>query len=92
MNAAAITDQDLVLQIPLCVAVEVGSRTMTIRELLKLGVGSVVELERVAGEALDIRVNGRLVSRGEVVAINDSYGVRFLDVVSAEQLGADPLE
>lgn len=84
MSAAATPGQDLVLEIPLTVAVEVGRTDLSIREFLKLGVGSVIELNRPAGEPLDILVNGRLVSRGEVVAINERYGVRFTDVVNMD--------
>jgi flagellar motor switch protein FliN/FliY len=77
-------DQDLVFDIPLTVAMEIGRTRLTIREFLKLAAGSVVELDRPAGEPLDILVNGRLISRGEVVAINDRYGIRFTDVVNAD--------
>jgi len=89
VSTSAKPDDDLVFDIPLTLALEVGRASLTIRELLKLAVGSVVELDRPAGEPLDIRVNGRLISRGEVVAINDRYGVRFTDVV--EQTGQDSL-
>jgi flagellar motor switch protein FliN len=91
MNEQPATGQDLVFEIPLCVAVEVGRTRLTIRELLKLGVGSVIELDRPAGEPLDIRVNGRLISRGEVVTSNDRYGVRFTDIVGADGLLAEQL-
>lgn len=77
-------DQDLVFDIPLTVAMEVGRTRLTIREFLKLVRGSVIELDRPAGEPLDILVNGRLISHGEVVAIDDRYGVRFTDVVNAD--------
>ena len=58
---------------------------MTIREILDLGAGSVVEVNRVAGEPVDILVNGRLVVRGEVVVIDENFGVRILDMVSPEE-------
>jgi flagellar motor switch protein FliN/FliY len=83
MNAETPGDQDPIFDIPLTVSLEVGRRQMTIRELLKLGVGSVVNLDREAGESLDVLVNGRLVSRGEVVTVNDRFAIRFTDVVNA---------
>ncbi len=75
-------DIDLVLDIPVRIAMEVGSTQISIRELLALNQGSVVELERLAGEPLDVLVNGTLVARGEVVVISDKLGIRLTDVVS----------
>jgi flagellar motor switch protein FliN/FliY len=72
---------DVVLDIGVQVALEVGRARMTIRDLLALGPGSVIELERPAGDPLDVYVNDRLVARGEVVMVNDRYGVRFTDPV-----------
>jgi flagellar motor switch protein FliN len=89
MNESTVADQDLIFDIPLSLAVEVSRTTLTIRELLKLGVGSIVALDRLAGEPLDIRVNGRLISRGELVAINDRYGVRPIDVIGADGLSQE---
>ncbi|NLJ61299.1 MAG: flagellar motor switch protein FliN [Firmicutes bacterium] len=76
---------DLLLDVPLPVSVELGRATMTIRDILDLGAGSVVEVDRVAGEPVDILVNGRLVARGEVVVIDENFGVRILDMVSPEE-------
>ncbi len=80
---------DLLLDVPLPVAVELGRTDMTIRDILELGVGSVVEVHRVAGEPVDILVNGRLVARGEVVVIDENFGVRILDMVSPEDRVTD---
>jgi len=76
---------DLLLDVPLPVSVELGRTTMAIRDILDLGAGSVVEVNRVAGEPVDILVNGRLVARGEVVVIDENFGVRILDMVSPEE-------
>ena len=73
---------DLLLDVPLDVTVELGRARLTIQDLLTLGPGSVVELDKLAGEPLDILVNDRLVARGEVVVVNDKFGVRITDIVS----------
>ncbi|RMG17014.1 MAG: flagellar motor switch protein FliN [Deltaproteobacteria bacterium] len=73
---------DLLLDIPLDISVELGRSRMSIQELLSLGPGSVVELDKLAGEPLDVMVNGRLVARGEAVVVNDKFGVRITDIVS----------
>jgi len=65
------------------VSVQLGSTKMLIRDLLQLGQGSVVELEKLAGEPLEVLVNHRLVARGEVVVVNEKFGIRLTDVVSA---------
>jgi flagellar motor switch protein FliN/FliY len=67
------------------VNVELGRTRMTIQDLLTLGPGSVIELDKVAGEALDILVNGRLVARGEAVVVNDKFGIRITDIVSPQE-------
>ena len=69
--------------------VEVGSANITIRDLLKLNVGSVIELDRLAGEHLDIRVNGTLILKGEIVTIAETLGVRITDVVSDDERSRD---
>lgn len=80
---------DLVMDIPVRIALEVGSAQISIRELLQLGQGSVVELDRQAGEPLDVLVNGKLIARGEVVVVNDKLGIRLTDVVShSDRLGS----
>ncbi len=73
---------DVILDVPLSLTLEVGRTRLSIRELLKLTQGSVIELDRVAGEPLDVMINGTLVAHGEVVVVNDKYGVRLTDVVS----------
>jgi flagellar motor switch protein FliN/FliY len=75
----------MLLDVPLEVNVELGRTRMTIQDLLQLGPGSVVELDKVAGEALDILVNGRLVARGEAVVVNDKFGIRITDIVSPQE-------
>jgi flagellar motor switch protein FliN/FliY len=76
---------DLLLDVPLDVNVELGRARMTIQDLLALAPGSVIELDKVAGEALDILVNDRLVARGEAVVVNDKFGVRITDIVSPQE-------
>ncbi|MBS2022408.1 MAG: flagellar motor switch protein FliN [Deltaproteobacteria bacterium] len=73
---------DLLLDVPLEVSVELGRARLSIQNLLALGPGSVVELDKIAGESLDILVNGRLIARGEAVVVNDKFGVRLTDIVS----------
>ena len=73
---------DLLLDVPLDVSVELGRARMSIQDLLALGPGSVIELDKIAGEALDILVNDRLVARGEAVVVNDKFGIRITDIVS----------
>ncbi|MDA8088469.1 MAG: flagellar motor switch protein FliN [Nitrospiraceae bacterium] len=75
-------DIDFLLDIPLEVTVELGNTRMLIRDLLQLGQGSVVELDKLAGEPLEVLVNGKLVARGEVVVINEKFGVRLTDIIS----------
>jgi flagellar motor switch protein FliN len=79
----SIKNLDFILDIPMQVSVQLGSTKMLIRDLLQLGQGSVVELEKLAGEPLEVLVNQRLVARGEVVVVNEKFGIRLTDVVSA---------
>ena len=76
---------DSILDIPITLSVEIGKSKLSIRHLLQLNQGSVVELERIAGEPMDVLVNGMLVAHGEVVVVNDKLGVRLTDVVSAQE-------
>ncbi len=76
---------DMLLDVPLDVSVELGRCRMTIQDLLALGPGAVVELDKVAGEPLDILINDRLVARGEAVVVNDMFGVRITDIVSPQE-------
>jgi len=73
---------DTILDIPVTISMEVGRAQISIRNLLQLNQGSVVELERVAGEPLDVMVNGTLIAHGEVVVVNDKFGIRLTDVIS----------
>jgi len=73
---------DLILDIPLTVAVELGRSKMLINDLLQLGQGSVIELTKLVGEPLEVMVNQKLVARGEVVVVNEKFGVRLTDIVS----------
>lgn len=76
---------DVILDVPVTLSLEVGRARVPIRNLLQLNQGSVVELERGAGESLDVFVNGTLIAHGEVVVINDRFGVRLTDVVSPSE-------
>ena len=72
-----------ILDIPISLSVEIGQTKISIRNLLQLNQGSVVELDRLAGEPLDVMVNNTLVAHGEIVVVNEKYGIRLTDVVSA---------
>lgn len=76
---------DVILDVPVTLSLEVGRARIPIRNLLQLNQGSVVELERGAGEPLDVYVNGTLIAHGEVVVINDRFGIRLTDVVSPSE-------
>lgn len=78
-------DLEVVLDIPVKIAMEVGSTQITIRNLLQLNQGSVIELERLAGEPLDVLVNGTLIAHGEVVVVNEKFGIRVTDVISPSE-------
>lgn len=83
MDAASSAPRfDLLLDVPLEVTVQLGRTRMTIQDLLGLSPGSVVELDKVAGEPLDIVVNDRLIARGEAVVVNDKFGIRITDIIS----------
>ncbi len=86
---------DIILDIPVTVSVELGGTSRLIRDVLLLGSGSIVELDKPAGEPLDILVNGKLVAKGEVVVINENYGIRITDIISPAErinnLGRDHL-
>jgi len=75
---------DLIQNVAVSVSVEVGRSSLRIRDLLRLGQGSVVELDRVAGEPLDVCVNNTVIARGEVVLVNERYGIRLTQVVDPE--------
>ncbi|MBN3563522.1 flagellar motor switch protein FliN [Aliamphritea spongicola] len=86
-DAAIVKDPklDVILDIPVTISMQVGHAEIPIRNLLQLNQGSVIELDRVAGEPLDVKVNGTLVAHGEVVVVNDRYGIRLTDVISPEE-------
>ena len=76
---------DVILDIPVSISMEVGSADISIRNLLQLNQGSVVELDRLAGEPLDVLVNGTLIAHGEVVVVNEKFGIRLTDVISPSE-------
>ncbi len=76
---------DVILDVPVTISMEIGRTQINIRNLLQLNQGSVVELERFAGEPLDVLVNGTLIAHGEVVVINDKFGIRLTDVISPSE-------
>lgn len=82
LNASERKRLDSILDIPVTISMEVGRSQISIRNLLQLNQGSVVELERIAGEPLDVMVNGTLIAHGEVVVVNDKFGIRLTDVIS----------
>jgi len=76
---------DVILDIPVTLSMDVGSTNISIRNLLQLNQGSVVELDRIAGEALDVLVNGTLIAHGEVVVVNEKFGIRLTDIISPSE-------
>ncbi|MDR2161445.1 MAG: flagellar motor switch protein FliN [Desulfovibrio sp.] len=92
---ASRRELDFILDIPLDVSAELGRTRLLINELLQLGQGSVVELNKLAGEPLEVYVNGKLVARGEAVVINEKFGIRLTDIISpyerVKQLGSSSL-
>ena len=78
-------DLESILDIPVTLSVEIGNTGITIRNLLQLNQGSVVELDRLAGEPLDVLINGTLIAHGEVVVVNEKFGIRLTDVISAAE-------
>jgi flagellar motor switch protein FliN/FliY len=80
--AAEDANLDVILDIPVTISMEIGRTHISIRNLLQLNQGSVVELDRLAGEPMDVLVNGTLVAHGEVVVVNEKFGIRLTDVIS----------
>lgn len=76
---------DVILDIPVTISMEVGNTSISIRNLLQLNQGSVIELDRLAGEPLDVLVNGTLIAHGEVVVVNEKFGIRMTDVISPSE-------
>jgi len=83
--AGQVGSLDNILDIPVTLAVEIGTTEVSIRNLLQFNQGSVVELDRLAGEPLDVLINGTLIAHGEVVVVNEKFGIRLTDVVSAQE-------
>lgn len=85
MPSATDVNLELVLDVPVTIAMEIGRTKISIRNLLQLNQGSVVELDRLAGEPLDVLVNGTLIAHGEVVVVNEKFGIRLTDVISPSE-------
>ena len=81
-TASGDVNLDAILDVPVTIAMEIGRTRINIRNLLQLNQGSVVELDRLAGEPMDVLVNGTLIAQGEVVVVNDKFGIRLTDVIS----------
>ncbi len=81
-SAGNQSNLDLLMDIPVTLSVEIGRTSVNIKNILQLSQGSVVELDRLAGEPLDVKVNGTLIAHGEVVVVNDKFGIRLTDVAS----------
>lgn len=75
-------DLDVIMDIPVTISMEVGTTQINIRNLLQLNQGSVIELDRLAGEPLDVMINGTLIAHGEVVVVNEKFGIRLTDIIS----------
>ena len=84
-NPEAHPNMDVIMEIPVVISMEVGKTNISIRNLLKLSQGSVVELDRYAGDPLDVYVNGTLIAHGEVVVVNEKFGIRLTDVISTAE-------
>ncbi|MDH5582191.1 MAG: flagellar motor switch protein FliN [Bdellovibrionales bacterium] len=82
LNKLKIQNLDFILDIPLRVTVELGRTNYLIKDLLVLGQGSVLELNKIAGEPLEILVNGKLIAKGEVVVVNEKFGIRITEIIS----------
>jgi flagellar motor switch protein FliN/FliY len=83
--ASSDMNLDMVLELPVTISMEIGRTKISIRNLLQLSQGSVIELDRLAGEAMDVLVNDTLIAHGEVVVVNDKFGIRLTDVISADE-------
>jgi flagellar motor switch protein FliN/FliY len=85
MRSTTAPELEVILDIPVSISMEVGRTSITIRNLLQLNQGSVIELDRLAGEPLDVLVNGTLIAHGEVVVVNEKFGIRMTDVISPSE-------
>ncbi len=81
-SSAPVGNLDMILDIPITMSVELGRMKMLVKDLLQLGQGTVVELDKLAGEPMEILVNGKLIARGEAVVVNEKFGVKLTDIVS----------
>lgn len=81
-STGSVANLEMILDIPITISVEIGRTRMLVNELLQLGQGTVVELEKLAGEPMEILVNGKLIARGEAVVVNEKFGVKLTDIVS----------
>lgn len=84
-GVSASVNLDMILDVAVTLSIEVGRARMNINDLLKLSQGSIIELDRMAGEPLDVLVNGTLVARGEIVVVKDKFGIMLTEVVSPEE-------
>ena len=84
-KASMMNELDMILDIPVQIAVELGRTKITIKNLLQLAHGSVVELDAMAGEPMDVLVNGTLIAQGEVVVVNDKFGIRLTDIITPSE-------
>ncbi len=82
-SAGIIGNIDMILDIPVTISVEMGRTKMVVKDLLQLSQGTVVELEKLAGEPMEILVNGKLIAKGEAVVVNEKFGIKLTDIVSA---------
>jgi flagellar motor switch protein FliN/FliY len=85
MSGGMMNELDMILDIPVQITVELGRTKITIKNLLQLAHGSVVELEAMAGEPMDVLVNGTLIAQGEVVVVNDKFGIRLTDIITPSE-------
>lgn len=84
-KASMLNELDMILDIPVQISVELGRTKITIKNLLQLAHGSVVELDAMAGEPMDVLVNGTLIAQGEVVVVNDKFGIRLTDIITPSE-------
>ncbi len=85
MASTGDVNMDAILDVPVTISMEIGRTNVTIRNLLQLNQGSVVELDRLAGEPMDVLVNGTLIAQGEVVVVNEKFGIRLTDIISQSE-------
>jgi len=85
-NSSGMNNLSLLLDIPLQISVQIGATRMIIKDLLQLGQGSIIELDKLAGEPMDVFVNDRLIAKGEVVVVNEKFGVRLTDIISPTEM------